>query len=127
MHIVLVDWKIIPGKETEEAFKKFWRSGLPVNDRSKMVGEFLSAVTSQSSEYPWITWNLADSDKYTRFVNVGLWADAAAFHGQIGQYFNPENGKMDFEFELRKRSLLSPECWRMGDWPLPKHDSGGVL
>lgn len=124
MHIILVDWKIISGREEE--FKAKWRSGLPVNDRSKMIGEFLSSV-SRSDRYPWITWGLAEDGRYSRFINVGLWSDADAFHDEIGRYFNPEGGKMDFEFEVRTRALLTPECWRMGDWKLPIHDSGGVL
>ena len=125
MNIILVDWKIVVGREKE--FKQHWRAGLPVDDRRRMVGEFLSAVSPKDATYPWITWELADSNNYSRFINVGIWADADAFHDQIGRYFDPANGKADFEYELRKRALLTPECWRMGDWPLPKRDSGGVL
>lgn len=124
MQIVLVDWKIILGKE--EAFKQDWKTSLPVNDRARMVGEFLSVI-SEETKYPWITWDLTVCDKYTRFINVGLWADADAFQDQIGQYFNPDGGEKPYEFEIRRRALLSPECWRMGDWQLPVHDSGGVL
>lgn len=124
MQIVLVDWKIIPGQEDQ--FLQEWRSGLPVNDRSRMVGEFLSRVT-RDERYPWITWDLTGDGNFARFINVGLWADAESFHEQIARYFNPAGGKKHFEFELRRRALLSPACWRMGDWPLPNHDSGGVL
>lgn len=125
MHIILVDWKIIPGKEDD--FKQYWRETLPVDDRSRMIGEFLSSV-SKEDQYPWITWDLSEDGDYTRFINVGLWADAEAFQEQIGKYFNPVDGSTKpFEFKIRHRALLSPECWRMGDWNLPIHDSGGVL
>ena len=124
MHIVFVDWKIIRGREEE--FKEYWKTKVPVDDRSRMVGEFLSEPTVDD-QFPWITWDLRGEDEVTRFINVGLWADAQEFHAQIGRYFDPAGGKLEFEFELRRRALLTPQCWRMGDWRLPIHDSGGVL
>ena len=124
MEIVFVHWNIVKGREEE--FKQYWKSGLPVNDRTGLVGEFLSQPSGHE-KYDWVTWDLRSTDVSTIFINVGLWKDAEAFHLQIGQYFNPQKGKLDFEYELRKRALLSPTCWRMGDWILPRHDSGGVL
>lgn len=124
MVIVLVYWKIKKGHE--EVFKAQWRSGLPVNDRSGLVGEFLSQPTGHE-KYSWVTWDLRGTEDYTPYINVGMWADAEEFHTQIGKYFKPEKEKEDFEFEIRTRSLLTPDCWRMGDWKLPVHDSGGVL
>ena len=123
MQIVFVDWLINFGQEDE--FKNYWRTAVPVNDRSKMVGEFLSEPTG-IEKYPWITWDLEHAEA-KRFINVGLWADADAFHEQIGRYFKPNGNKLNFEFVIRRRALLTPACWRMGDWPLPIHDSGGVL
>jgi hypothetical protein len=125
MHIVLVEWKIKRGEE--DRFRQYWRSEVPINDRSELVGEFLSAVTCKSEAYPWITWFAEGNSDYSHFINVAMWSNADAFHRQIGKYFDPASGPKDFEFELRRRSLLSPECWRMGDFTLPKHDSGGVL
>ena len=58
----------------------------------------------------WITWDRRGEGEVTRFINVGLWADAQEFHAQIGRYFNPAGGKLDFEFELRRRTLLAPRC-----------------
>lgn len=89
-----------------------------------MVGEFLSEPARQ--EHRWVTWRLEEPPA-KRYINVGLWADAAAFHDEIGRYFTPEGGKLHFEHELRQRALLTPACWRMGDWPLPTHDSDGVV
>lgn len=123
MQIILVDWLIIKGQEKE--FKSYWKAALPVEDRSLMVGEFLSEPTGHE-KFPWLTWDLRNVNA-SRFINVGLWASAEAFHEQIGRYFNPAKGKEPFEFELRRRALLTPACWRMGDLPLPIHDSGGVL
>jgi len=124
MEIVLVSWKIKIGQE--EVFKEYWRRGIPVNDRSGLIGEFLSEPKGHG-KYTWITWDLRGGEKYTPFINVGMWADAATFEEQIGKYFDPKKGPLDFEFELRTRALLTPDCWRMGDWALPHHDSGGVM
>ena len=123
MQIVLVDWHIIKGMEND--FKSYWRSALPIEDRSLMIGEFLSEPTGHE-KFDWVTWDLRNEDA-SRFINVGSWASAEAYHDQVGRYFNPEKGKLPFEFRLRQRALLSPACWRMGDWKLPIHDSGGVL
>jgi len=124
MVIVLVYWKIKKGREDE--FKEKWKRGLPVNDRSGLLGEFLRKIT-KDGKYEWITWDLQGDEKYTPFINVGLWADAETFQEQIGQYFEQKSDKEEFEFEIRSRALLTPDCWRMGDWKLPIHDSGGVL
>lgn len=124
MDIVLVDWRVKKGMEPE--FLSYWRSSLTIRDRSKMAGEFLSEART-SDAFPWITWTLNDDPEATRFINVGLWADAAAFHEQVGQYFNPVGGPLAFELVLRRRALLSPQAWRLGDWPLPSGDSEGVL
>ncbi len=123
MQIVLVDWFIKKGQESD--FKAFWKCALPVEDRSMMIGEFLSEPTGHE-KFEWVAWDLRKADA-TRFINVGLWASAEAFHDQIGRYFNPAGGEKPFEFKLRRRALLTPACWRMGDWRLPIHDSGGVL
>ncbi len=123
MHIVLVNWKIIPGEESD--FELFWKTKVKVEDRSKMVGEYLSKV-EPASAFNWITWDLEGAG-YTPYINVGIWADANDFHDQIKAYFKPTNGKADFEHELRTRALLAPELWRTGQFPLPSGDSPGVL
>lgn len=124
MVIVFVHWQIT--KEREKEFFEHWKSGLPVNDRAGLVGEFL-CQPSGPEKYDWVTWDLRSTDTCTIFINVGMWAEAEAFHEQIGQYFNPAGSKLSFEYAIRKRALLTPKCWRMGDWKLPIHDSGGVL
>ena len=122
MQIVLVDWLIKKGQEPN--FMTYWKTTLPVKDRSKMVGEFLSEPTGHET-FPWVTWDLR-KDEATRFINVGLWATAEDFHAQIGAYFDPAKGPLDFEFRLRRRALLTPSSWRMGDWKLPSEDDAGI-
>ena len=41
-HIVLIDWRIIKGQE--RTFEQYWTSILHIEDRSEMIGEFLSEV-----------------------------------------------------------------------------------
>lgn len=128
MVIVLIHWKIIPNKV--EHFLKYWRKKAIVENREGLIGEFLSEPHSPA-EYPWITWDIMGCEgKYRSFVNVGCWSNADDFHEQIGKYF-PENASTKkpkpFEYEPRIRTILKPKCWRMGDAPLPVHDSGGTL
>jgi len=123
LQIVLVDWLIIKGAEPD--FKKYWKEAGPVEDRSLMVGEFLNEPEGDE-KFPWVTGDLRNGDA-SRFINVGLWASAEAFQQQIARYFDPAAGKLPFEFELRRRALLTPACWRVGDWRLPIRDSDGVL
>jgi hypothetical protein len=74
MQIVLVDWFIKKGQESD--FKEFWKCALPVEDRSMMVGEFLSEPRGHE-KFEWVTWDLRKADA-TRFINVGLWASAGS-------------------------------------------------
>jgi hypothetical protein len=84
------------------------------------------ALHTGHEKFPWVTEDLRNGGA-SRFINVGLWASAEAFHEQIARYFDPAAGKRSFEFELRRRALLTPACWRVGDWRLPIRDSSGVL
>ena len=51
MEIVFVHWNIVKGREEE--FKQYWKSGLPVNDRTGLVGEFLSQPSGHG-KYDWV-------------------------------------------------------------------------
>ena len=43
----------------------------PVNDRTGLVGEFLSQPTGHE-KYDWVTWDLRSTGTSTIFINVGL-------------------------------------------------------
>ena len=124
MVIAIIHWKIKP--EKVEEFLEYWRKEAVVQDRGGLIGEFLSEACDRS-EFAWITWDLTGSDVYRSFVNVGLWTNPAAFHDQIGKYFNDKAPPKEFEYEPRVRTILRPKCWRIGDSRLPVHDSGGTL
>ena len=128
MILVLIRWKIRPEPEQIASFLEFWRKEAIAQDRRGLVGEFLNAVCTAES-FPHITWDMdgEGGDEYKTYVNVGIWADAEAFHVQIGSYFNDNKPLKKFEFDRRVRTVLNPVCWRMGDSSLPIHDSGGVL
>ena len=128
MIIVLIKWKIENKQKKLDAFLDFWKQEAVVHDRKGLVGEFLSKIGS-GEQYDYITWDFEkpEGDTYKIFVNVAIWADADAFQEQIDKYFNDNNPLKDFEAERRVRTVLEPACWRIGDAPLPKHDSSGVL
>ena len=121
MRIVLVEWRIRKGEE--EQFLEYWSKRVIVQDRSGLIGEFLSRVESRQ-QYPWITWEL--DERWTTFVNVGLWREASDFEEQIGRYMNEARPPMAFEAERRRRVLVAPERWRMGGTGLPTYGHIGV-
>ena len=128
MIIVLIKWKIKNKQEQIGAFLNFWKQEAIVQDRKGLVGEFLSEIGSRE-RYAYTTWAFEEPerDTYKIFVNVAIWDDADAFEEQIAKYFNDKKPLESFEAERRVRMVLEPACWRMGDAPLPIHDSGGVL
>lgn len=127
MIMVLIHWCIKPQQVEIDAFLKFWKQTAIVEDRAGLIGEFLSEVSTKQ-EYEYITWDIGgDNINYKSFVNVGMWDDPDAFHEQIAKYFNDNKPLQSFESQRRRRTLLKPKCWRLGDSPLPVHDSGGVM
>ena len=116
MRIVLIEWRIKKGEE--EQFLEYWSKRALVRDRSGLIGEFLSRVESPQ-EYPWITWEL--DERWTTFVNVGMWREASDFEEQIGCYMNETRPPMSFEAARRRRVLVAPERWRLGETGLPAY------
>ena len=116
MRIVLIEWRIKKGEE--EQFLEYWSKRALVRDRSGLIGEFLSRVESPQ-EYPWITWEL--DERWTTFVNVGMWREASDFEEQIGCYMNETRPPMVFEAARRRRILVAPERWRLGETGLPTY------
>jgi hypothetical protein len=114
MRIVLVEWRIRRGHEEE--FLDYWSSRATVRDRTGLIGEFLSCVEDRN-EYPWMIWEL--DERWTTFVNVGLWRQGADFQEQIGRLIDDTQPLMTFEAERRRRVFVAPERWRMGGTVLP--------
>jgi hypothetical protein len=116
--IVVVEWKIKPGRECE--FLEYWSTRSTIPDRSGLIGEFLNEV----DRLPWVNWSLDEG--WTTFYNVGIWRDAAAFEEQIGKFIDNSRPPLDFEAGKRSRVFLAPERWRIGAVPLPATDPAGV-
>ena len=78
MIVVLVKWKIRPGREQE--FVQHWQK-LTVGDRRALVGEFL--CRPQYRDYA--IWGLPEVDDppCEVFVNVGFWTDESVFLSEI--------------------------------------------
>lgn len=123
MRLVVVHWKVKPGREAE--FLDYWSTRATIEDRAGLLGEFLCSVEDRG-RFPWITFQALDP-RWTSFFNVGMWRDAAAFQDQIGRHIDDARPPLDFEAERRERVFLAPERWRLGRSALPGSDPPGVL
>ncbi len=125
--IILVHWQIRP--ECESEFLDYWRAAATVRDRAGLIGEFLSKVAARDPAFsPWITWSLADADAQAavHYVNIGMWTDEASFLSQIAADFGDAAPLRPFELHRRRRSLVTPQAWRIGTAGAPARDSAGV-
>lgn len=119
--IILVEWRIKKGREAE--FLDYWSTRATIEDRTGLVGEFLSRVEDQN-QFPWMVWNLDPA--WTTFVNVGFWRNGADFQQQIGRFIDTSRPPLAFEADKRRRVLVAPERWRIGATPLIASDHPGV-
>jgi hypothetical protein len=119
--IVLVEWRIKKGQESE--FLNYWSTRATIEDRTGLVGEFLSRVEDQT-QFPWMVWDL--NPGWTTFVNVGFWRNGADFQQQIGRFIDNSRPPLAFEAERRRRVLVAPERWRIGATPMISTDHPSV-
>lgn len=122
LRIVIVHWKIKPGKEAE--FLNYWSTRSIIEDRSGLVSEYLSSIEDHDRA-PWTTWQTLKLE-YTSYFNVGVWRDLDAFQDQIGRYIDNSRPPLPFEAERRERVLLAPQAWRIGPSISPTVDAPGV-
>ena len=113
--VVLVYWKIKPGKENEDRLMEKWSQMIPTKDPSSgFIAEFLSRVDLPSESN---TWDLT-RDTMTTFVNVGLWRSKADFKREILDKFTGQLNAFEINFETaqrgRERALLELVKWRLG-------------
>ena len=121
MRIVIVEWRIKRGQEA--AFLDYWSRNEAIDDRSGLIGEYLSHVEDQK-DCQWIT--LEFGDGWTTYVNVGFWSDADAFRQEVGPKINDQRPALSFEHEKRRRTFLCPDRWRVGGTMLPAMSHGLV-
>ena len=124
MIIALIRWRIRPDEASIADFLNHWRTNNTIGDRSGLMAEFMSDSLPMK-EFPFITWHL-DSESlgnFRSYVTVGIWQDAKTFSQQVANYFNDEKPLLPFEKYRRRRVIFRPVSWRIGDVPLPSHDS----
>ena len=121
MRIVIVEWRIKKGQEA--TFLDYWSKTEAIEDRSGLIGEYLSHVEDQE-DCLWIT--LEFGEGWSTYVNVGVWSDAAAFREQVGPKINDQRPALPFEHQKRRRTFLCPDRWRVGDATLPATSHGLV-
>ncbi|HEX2135234.1 MAG TPA: hypothetical protein VHG30_04910 [Microvirga sp.] len=119
--IVVVEWRIKKGREQE--FLDYWSTQATIEDRSGLVSEFLTRVEDQR-QFPWMVWDF--DERWTTFVNVGIWREGADFQQQIGRFIDNTRPPRDFEAHNRRRVFLEPVRWRVGGTPLAIPDHPGV-
>jgi hypothetical protein len=125
MVIILILWHVRQGKE--KAFIKAWKEEFYVNNRDKLIGEFLSKpVDAVEDRYKSLTVATFQNptEPVTAYVNVGIWDSLDAFKSEIAQYI-PDPGAPPLDFEVaRYRIVLEPVAWRIGRTDLLRNDSG---
>jgi hypothetical protein len=127
MITALIHWRIKPDDSSNTAFLNHWKTNNTIGDRTGLIVEFLSDSLPIAA-FPYITWHLDGESlgDFKSYVTIGLWADANDFKEQIASYFNDDKPMLEFEKYRRRRVVLRPVEWRIGETPLPKDDSQGV-
>lgn len=132
--IALINWRIHPAKVSE--FLDRWKTQLTLEGKPGLIGEFLSRV-EDASFHEGVTWSMEpdhqddqtswNDTEYISYVNVGIWEDVDSFLNAVGPYMIKTRViKEPFEAAPRRRAILSPEHWRIGDCSLPEITSKGV-
>ena len=124
MIIVIIHWKIKEGAEHRATFLQHWKETLTIEERSHLVGEFLSEPVSPGEvDFDVTILGVSESAPYQSFFNVGLWASLDSFEEQvIKPYVGSTSEPKDFEYEYRSRMVLVPLAWRRGRQDLPYAD-----
>jgi hypothetical protein len=124
MVIVIIHWKILLGDEPRRQFLQYWKETLTVEERSHLVGEYLSApLSAEEVQFPCAVFNIPSAPPYQSFFNVGIWEDVDSFKRQIiDPYVGMTPNPQPFEYQFRERMVLSPLSWRAGQYSLPAAD-----
>jgi hypothetical protein len=137
MVIFLINWRIKPDDSSITAFLSKWKTQLRIKNAEGLFGEFLSQVRDKTF-FDFVTWDLREhadgeyrnyirTDDFISYVNVGIWRSKEDFIKNIGSYMPPAPWTMEeFEAAPRRRAVVEPEHWRIGQFPLPTATSPGV-
>jgi hypothetical protein len=122
MIIVLIHWHIKPTDEAVSQFLEWWKDEATIRNKANLTGEFLSAPLP-ANQFTFQVDELVpqeDDVAYRPFINVGIWRDWESFYQEVGHNFRDDKPSMEFEAKLRRRTILEPKEWRIGDWCLPE-------
>src|SRR3954454_16271424 len=99
--IVVILWKIKAGADNRQAFFKHWAETLKIDDRTGLVGEFLSRPLSAEEAGPEFSIFGADaSPEYEIYFNVGIWDTLDDFRTQVlDKYVGGDAAYKPFLFE----------------------------
>ena len=132
MIIVLINWRILPGREDE--FLSHWKTELTIDNAPELLGEFISHVKDEEW-CGYITWQLEPgtneevanfgTQEFCSFVNVGFWQRIENFLEAVKDYMDRE--PYDFEAAPRRRAIVEPKAWRIGGGQFPAESSAGVV
>ena len=121
MILVLIHWRIKPDDASETAFFDFWTQIAKIDDKSNLIGEFLSTPVP-AVQFPFNVDDLSTGHSQgncRHFINVGAWKDWQSFNDQVGKYIDDAKSMKDFEAERRTRTVLEPKHWRIGSAMMP--------
>lgn len=135
MIIVLINWRILEGFEGK--FLQSWKTDFKLGNPKGLVGEFISKVEGPAY-FDKINWEMESSShedtsiwksqRHVSFVNVGVWDTLENFNSAVGHLMNRDSRDMkEFEAAPRRRAVLSPEAWRIGEGKLPSSSSTGIV
>lgn len=124
MIIVIIHWRIHPNNVSRADFFEYWKKNLEIEDKTNLVGEFLSKPLSASeANFACLTMNSEASDDYESFFNIGIWKDLASFEKEIIKPFVGDKSTIEaFEYQYRERMILEPQSRRIGNFNLPEDD-----
>lgn len=117
MVIVLIRWFIKPNRVAD--FFEYWQTKAIIEDKSGLIGEFLSEPIPAHA-FTYKVDDLTDPNgEHLEFNNVGLWESVDAFEEAVAHMFNDDAPLLDFEVAKRKRTILAPRHYRIGEAELP--------
>ena len=84
MIIVVIHWKIKEGSDHRAAFLQHWKETLTIEERSHLVGEFLtSPLSPEETDFPVAVLGVSYAAPYQSFFNIGIWESVDSFRNQV--------------------------------------------
>ena len=121
MEFVIIHWKIRQGHENRQRFLSDWSEKFTIEERSNLVGEFLSEPRTKD-EVHFDCKIFEESVDYTSFFNIAIWKDAASFKSDVYDRLAKDRSLESYEFDYPGRMVLTALNSRRGELQLPETD-----